>query len=59
MTLDDDASTGGAPVRALGVDARSGALVVEAAAADGRDESGERLVHAGEVTRVRLAPAQV
>jgi BirA family biotin operon repressor/biotin-[acetyl-CoA-carboxylase] ligase len=58
VTLDDDAATGGAPVRALGVDARSGALVVETAG-DSGDEPGERLVHAGEVTRVRLAPAQV
>jgi biotin-(acetyl-CoA carboxylase) ligase len=59
VTLVEDAVTGGAPVRALGVDARSGALVVEAPAADAHDEPGERLVHAGEVTRVRLAPAQV
>ena len=58
LTLDDDAATGGTPVRALGVDARSGALVVETAGDTG-DEPGERLVHAGEVTRVRLAPAQV
>jgi BirA family transcriptional regulator, biotin operon repressor / biotin---[acetyl-CoA-carboxylase] ligase len=58
VTLDDDAVTGGAPVRALGVDARSGALVVETAG-DTADEAGERVVHAGEVTRVRLAPAQV
>jgi BirA family biotin operon repressor/biotin-[acetyl-CoA-carboxylase] ligase len=57
VTLDDDDS-GGAPVRALGVDARSGALVVETAGDSGH-EPGERLVHAGEVTRVRLAPAQV
>jgi biotin-(acetyl-CoA carboxylase) ligase len=56
VTLDDDEATGGAPVRAVGVDARSGALVVEGGAAAG---GGERLVHAGEVTRVRLAPAQV
>ncbi len=40
-----------APVKALGVDAATGALVVEDPAASG----GERLVHAGEVTRVRLA----
>jgi BirA family transcriptional regulator, biotin operon repressor / biotin---[acetyl-CoA-carboxylase] ligase len=59
VTLVEDAVTGGAPVRALGVDARSGALVVEAAAADAHEEPGERLVHAGEVTHVRLAPAQV
>ncbi len=56
----DDAATGGAPVRALGVDARSGALVVEAPVPGRPDEEhGERLVHAGEVTRVRLAPARV
>ena len=59
LTLDDDEATGGSPVRALGVDARSGALVVETPATDPHDEPGERLVHAGEVTRVRLAPAQV
>jgi BirA family biotin operon repressor/biotin-[acetyl-CoA-carboxylase] ligase len=59
VTLDGDAPTGGVPVRALGIDARSGALVVETPASDAGDEPGERLVHAGEVTRVRLAPAQV
>jgi BirA family transcriptional regulator, biotin operon repressor / biotin---[acetyl-CoA-carboxylase] ligase len=58
VTLDDEA-TGGAPVRALGVDARSGALVVETPASRASEEPGERLVHAGEVARVRLAPAQV
>ena len=41
--------------RALGVDAATGALVVE----DRHAADGERLVHAGEVTRVRLAPDQV
>jgi len=44
-----------APSRALGVDAETGGLVVEDHAAS----SGERLVHAGEVIRVRLAPGQV
>lgn len=39
------------PVRALGVDAATGALVVE----DESTTSGERLVHAGEVVHVRLA----
>jgi len=39
-----------APVMALGVDAATGALVIEDAAS-----GDERLVHAGEVTRVRLA----
>ena len=43
VTLDDDPT----PVAALGVDAESGGLVVE----DGR----VRIVHAGEVRRVRLA----
>lgn len=53
VTLDDDEATRGRPVRALGVDAASGALAVE----DGSQR--ERLVHAGEVTRVRVAPEQV
>jgi BirA family biotin operon repressor/biotin-[acetyl-CoA-carboxylase] ligase len=44
-----------APVRALGVDAATGALVVEDAAVP----SGERLVHAGEVVHVRLAAERV
>ena len=47
VTLDD----GVEPVDALGVDATTGALVVADPAAPG----GERHVHAGEVTRVRLA----
>jgi biotin-(acetyl-CoA carboxylase) ligase len=47
LTLD----AGVDPVDALGVDATTGALVVADAAAPG----GERHVHAGEVTRVRLA----
>jgi hypothetical protein len=38
---------------AVGVDASSGALVLEDASAS----SGERRVHAGEVVRVRLAGA--
>ena len=49
VTLDDDP----AAVRALGVDAGSGGLVVAADEAG----SGQRIVHAGEVRRVRLAPA--
>jgi biotin-[acetyl-CoA-carboxylase] ligase BirA-like protein len=45
-----------APVlRALGVDAGSGALVVE----DPSTSAGERRVHAGEVRQVRLAAGQV
>ena len=47
VTLDDVAE----PVDALGVDAATGALVVSDETALG----GERHVHAGEVTRVRLA----
>ena len=47
VTLD----AGDAAVDALGVDAATGALVVADEAAPG----GERHVHAGEVTRVRLA----
>ncbi len=43
------------PVRALGIDARTGGLVVE----DRSAPSGERIVHAGEVVRVRLVPGQV
>lgn len=47
-------STANDPVRALGVDAETGGLVVEDPAAP----SGERLVHAGQVVRVRLARGQ-
>lgn len=47
--------SGAAPVRALGMDAASGALVVE----DPSAPAGERLVHAGDVVRVRLAAGQV
>ena len=62
VTLEGDGGPGtaadvraGDPVTALGVDAATGALVVEDPAA----LSGERLVHAGEVTRVRLATGGV
>ena len=51
VTLDDDPVA----VQALGVDAGSGGLVVADAGADG----GERIVHAGEVRRVRLTGAGV
>jgi BirA family biotin operon repressor/biotin-[acetyl-CoA-carboxylase] ligase len=51
----DGPATAGDPVRALGIDAATGGLVVEDAAAP----SGERIVHAGEVVRVRLVPGQV
>ncbi len=51
VTLDDDPR----PVHALGVDAGSGGLVV----ADDEAPAGERVVHAGEVRRVRLAQAGV
>ena len=47
VRLDDDPT----PRLALGVDAGSGGLVLE----DATVPSGERVVHAGEVTRVRLA----
>jgi BirA family biotin operon repressor/biotin-[acetyl-CoA-carboxylase] ligase len=48
-----DADAGpAATVRALGVDARTGALVVE----DATSADGERLVHAADVVHVRLAP---
>jgi BirA family biotin operon repressor/biotin-[acetyl-CoA-carboxylase] ligase len=47
--------TGNRAVRALGVDTETGGLVVEDAAAP----TGERLVHAGDVVRVRLATGQV
>lgn len=47
VTLDADEE----PVEALGVDNATGALVV----GDATVEGGERHVHAGEVTRVRLA----
>jgi BirA family biotin operon repressor/biotin-[acetyl-CoA-carboxylase] ligase len=49
----DDA--GGAPVRVLGIDAATGALVVDEPAANG----GARSIHAGEVVRVRLTRAGV
>jgi len=55
VTLDGSGGPDGATVRALGVDAASGALVVE----DPSTAAGERLVHAGEVARVRLAPVGV
>jgi BirA family biotin operon repressor/biotin-[acetyl-CoA-carboxylase] ligase len=51
VTLDDDRL----PVEALGVDAASGGLVV----ADPTATGGERIVHAGEVRRVRLTGAGV
>ena len=49
VTLEAGDGPAGEPVLALGVDAASGGLMVEDAGA------GERLVHAGEVVRVRLA----
>jgi BirA family biotin operon repressor/biotin-[acetyl-CoA-carboxylase] ligase len=51
VTLEAGDGAPGAPVLALGVDAATGGLVVEDPAAD----NGERVVHAGEVVRVRLA----
>jgi biotin-(acetyl-CoA carboxylase) ligase len=57
VTLDETGSpvSDQAPVLALGVDATTGALVVE----DPSTGVGERLVHAGEVARVRLAAVGV
>ncbi|MEO5965056.1 MAG: biotin--[acetyl-CoA-carboxylase] ligase [Candidatus Limnocylindrales bacterium] len=55
ITLDGDGGAAAEPVTALGVDAATGALVIE----DSATLSGERLVHAGEVARVRLAPERV
>jgi BirA family biotin operon repressor/biotin-[acetyl-CoA-carboxylase] ligase len=52
VTLEGD-RTGASAVLALGVDARTGALVVEDPTAPG----GERQVHAGDVVHVRLAQA--
>ena len=51
----DASAASDSPIRALGIDAATGGLVVEDAGAP----SGERVVHAGEVVRVRLAPGQV
>ena len=59
VRLDDADGDGGAPVRALGVDAALGRPGRRGSGRRRADEPGERLVHAGEVTRVRLAPAQV
>jgi biotin-(acetyl-CoA carboxylase) ligase len=55
VTLEAGDGSASGPFRALGVDSGTGALIVEdEAAAD-----GERRVVAGEVVRVRLAPAVV
>jgi len=53
VTLEASDGSATEPLLALGVDGSSGALVL----ADDEVESGERHVHAGEVTRVRLAPS--
>ena len=55
VVLDGGDGVASEPVAALGVDAASGALVVEDRATSG----GERLVLVGEVVRVRLAEAGV
>jgi BirA family biotin operon repressor/biotin-[acetyl-CoA-carboxylase] ligase len=55
VTLESGDGSATAPLLAAGVDATSGALVLEDAEAPG----GERRVHAGEVVRVRLAPQRV
>ncbi len=53
VTLQAGDGSASEPQLAVGVDASSGALVLEDASADG----GERRIHAGEVIRVRLADA--
>ena len=50
-----DPTRAGDSVRALGIDAGTGGLVIE----DPSAGSGERVVHAGEIVRVRLATGQV
>jgi BirA family biotin operon repressor/biotin-[acetyl-CoA-carboxylase] ligase len=55
VTLETDDGAAAEPILALGVDATTGALVLE----DDAAESGERRVLAGEVVRVRLAPVEV
>ena len=55
VVLEQADGTTSRPVLATGVDGASGALVIEDASAPG----GERAVLAGEVLRVRLAPAGV
>ena len=55
MTLESGDGSATEPLLALGVDATTGALVLEDDAAEG----GERRVVAGEVVRVRLAPVEV
>ena len=50
-----DRARAGDGVRALGIDAGTGGLVVEDASAP----SGERVIHAGDVVRVRLVPGRV
>lgn len=51
VTLQSGDGSASEPILALGVDASSGALVLDDASATG----GERRIHAGEVIRVRLA----
>jgi BirA family transcriptional regulator, biotin operon repressor / biotin---[acetyl-CoA-carboxylase] ligase len=55
VTLESSDGSATEPVLAVGVDATTGALVLEDPAADG----GERRVVAGEVIRVRIAPDAV
>ncbi len=50
-----DPGRDGDGVRALGIDAGTGGLVV----ADDSAPSGERVIHAGDVVRVRLVPGRV
>ena len=55
VTLEMGDGSAAEPMLALGVDATTGALVLE----DDAAEDGERRVVAGEVVRVRLAPVEV
>jgi BirA family biotin operon repressor/biotin-[acetyl-CoA-carboxylase] ligase len=55
VTLESGDGSATEPLLAVGVDATSGALILEDDAAEG----GERRVVAGEVIRVRLAPREV
>jgi BirA family transcriptional regulator, biotin operon repressor / biotin---[acetyl-CoA-carboxylase] ligase len=55
VTVESGDGSASGPMLALGVDASTGALVLE----DGAAEGGERRVVAGEISRVRLAPLEV
>jgi biotin-(acetyl-CoA carboxylase) ligase len=55
VTLESGDGSATEPLLALGVDGVTGALILQ----DDEVPGGERHVHAGEVVRVRLAPAEV